>query len=172
MAREKKKVITGISHEQAQDASAAYAAAYVAKMKLEAKMNEEINRIRSKYQDNITKLEDAKAENYEVLHVYASEQKDTWGNVKSIELLHTRIGFRTGMPRLKCDRSFNWTSVTALLEEYYPDYVRIVTEPNKEKLIADRDNEGFDKLCKKTHLSVVQDETFFAEPKVEELATA
>jgi len=165
--REKKKV-----SEQAQDASAAYTKAHVSLQSIEAKMNEEINKIKEKYQDKISEQEEKRDEQFVVLEVYASEQKDTWGKAKSVDMLHTRIGFRTGTPKLKCDKGFNWTSVTSLLEEHYPDYVRTVSELNKEKLIADREFDGFDKLCKKAHIAVVQDETFFVEAKVEEVATA
>lgn len=170
--RQKKKVITGVSSDNAQQASAEYANAYVQLQKIEAKMNEEINRVKSKYQDSISDLDEKKQEHYEVLEVYAREQKDNWGKAKSIDLLHTKIGFRIGMPKVKMEKGFNSTSVTALLQEHFPDYVRTVVEMNKEKLIADRDTDGFDKLCKKSHIEVIQDETFFAEPKVEELASA
>ena len=132
----------------------------------------EANKIKEEYQDKITEHEEKKAEQFDILEVFAIEQKDNWGKAKSIDMLHSRIGFRTGTPKLKCDKGFNWTSVTSLLTEHYPDYVRTVTEPNKEKLIADRDSDGFDKICKKAHVSVVQEETFFVEPKVEELQTA
>lgn len=169
--RQKKKVITNVTTEQATDASQAYTNAHVKQMKLEAKMNEEINRIKSKYQDEMTELQEAKDEQYDVLEAFAKEQKDNWGKMRSIELLHTKIGFRIGTPKVKCDKGFNWTSVTSLLEEHYPAYVRTVVEPNKEMLIADRESEGFDKLCKKAHIEVVQEENFFVEPKVEELAT-
>jgi len=170
--REKKKVITNVTQEQAQDASAAYTKAHVSLQSIEAKMNEEINKIKEKYQERITAQEDIKEAQFAVLEVYATEQKETWGKAKSIDMLHSRIGFRTGTPKLKLDRGWNWTSVTDILNENYSDYVRTVLEPNKEKLIADRELEGFDKICKKAHIAVVQDETFFVEPKVEEVATA
>lgn len=170
--REKKKVIVNVTSEQAQDASAAYTKAHVALQSIEAKMNEEINKIKEKYQDKISEQEEKREEQFTVLEVYATEQKDNWGKAKSIDMLHSRIGFRTGTPKLKCDKGWNWTSVTDILNESYADYVRTVTEPNKEKLIADRDTDGFDKLCKKAHITVVQDETFYVEPKVEEVATA
>ena len=170
--REKKKIISGVTTDQAQEASASYTTSYVAKMKIEAKMNEEINRIKDKYQDEITEHDEDMKEQFLVLEVYAGESKKDWGKAKSIELLHSKIGYRTGMPKLKLDKGFNWTSVTALLKEYFSAYIRTVDEPNKEKLIADRETEGFDKVCKKAHVSVVQDETFFVEPKVEELAPA
>jgi phage host-nuclease inhibitor protein Gam len=169
--RQKKKVITGVTTSQANDASESYTNAHVKQMKIEAKMNEEINKIKSKYQDEITDLQEQKDEHYDVLEAFAKEQKESWGKARSIELLHSKIGFRIGMPKLKCDKGFNWTSVTSLLQDHYPDYVRTVTEPNKEKLIADRDGDDFAKLCKKAHIEVVQDENFFVEPKVEELAS-
>jgi phage host-nuclease inhibitor protein Gam len=170
--REKKKVITGVTAEGAQEASAAYTTAHVRQMQIEAKMNEQINKIKAKYQDEITELAEEKDGHFEILEVYAKEQKDNWGKKKSMDLLNATIGFRTGTPKLKCDKGFNWTSVTSLLKEHYPDYVRTVDEPNKEKLIADRDNDGFDKICKKSHVSIVQDETFYVEPKIEEVITS
>lgn len=170
--REKKKVIVNVTSEAAQDASQGYTTSHVKLMKVEAKMNEEINRIKSKYQEEIEQLNAEKDTHFEVLEVYATEQQDSWGKAKSLDMLHTKIGFRTGTPKLKCDKGFNWVSVTSLLKEHYPDYVRTIDEPNKEKLIADRDNDGFDKICKKAHVSVVQEETFFVEAKLEELATA
>jgi phage host-nuclease inhibitor protein Gam len=170
--RQKKKVITNVTPDQASDSSRLYAEAYTSKKKIEAKMNEEINKVKAKYQEDITDLDEQMKEQYEYLNVFAAEQKENWGKKKSLEMLHTIIGFRTGTPKIKCDKGFNWTSVTELLKEHFPDYVRTVSEPNKEKLIADREEEGFDKVCKKAHIEVVQDETFFVEPKVEELQPA
>lgn len=167
--REKKKVIVNVTSEAAQDASQSYTSAHVKLMKLEAKMNEEINKIKTKYQDEIEKLSSDKDAQFDILETYATEQKENWGKLKSLDMLHAKIGFRTGTPKLKCEKGFNWTSVTTLLEEHYPDYVRTTVEPNKEKLIADRENDGFDKLCKKAHVQVVQEETFYVEAKLEEL---
>lgn len=172
MSRVKKKVIAGISRETADEAFALYADVHNELAKMEVKMNEELNKVRDKYQEKITQLEEQKEQQFEVLQVYATEQKEGWGKRKSLEMLHGKIGFRTGTHKLKCGKGFNWTSVTALLKEYFPEYIRTVEEPNKEKLIGDRENEGFDNICKKVHIKVVQDETFYVEPKVEQLQTA
>lgn len=170
--RVSKKTVSNVTLEQAQQASEQFANAQNRLAKQEAKMNEELNKVRSRYQDIVSELSDLLEEPKEILEVFAKEQQQSWGKKKSFDLLHTTIGFRTGMPKLKCDKGFNWTSVTELLSEYYPDYVRTVIEPNKEKLIGDRDTESFDKICKKTHISVVQDETFYTEVKVQQLASA
>ncbi|MFK8296741.1 host-nuclease inhibitor Gam family protein [Capnocytophaga canimorsus] len=62
---------------------------------------------------------------------------------------------------------FTWGAVTNLLKEFLPSYVRTVEEPAKDKLLADRDNEEVNTLFGKVGISVVQDETFFVEPKKE-----
>ncbi|MFJ1366650.1 host-nuclease inhibitor Gam family protein [Capnocytophaga canimorsus] len=50
---------------------------------------------------------------------------------------------------------------------FFTRYIRTVEEPAKDKLLADRDNEEVNTLFGKVGISVVQDETFFVEPKKE-----
>lgn len=108
----------------------------------------------------------------EVLETYATETFEQWGKRKSCELLHGVIGYRTGTPKIKFDKGFNSKSVTAILEEQFPQYVRTVTELNKEQLIADREEEFFAAIAKKAHVLVVQEESFYVESKSEELQDA
>ncbi len=169
MAREKKKVITNVSRELAEEAMGKFSDASNSLQNIEAKMNTEINAIRDKYQEKVTALNESKDEQMEVLEVYAMEQSPNWGKKKSMEMLHGVIGYRTGMPKIKFDKGFNSKSVVAILEENFPIYVRTVTEMDKEKLLADRDSEGFEKVIKKSHFTVVQDETFYVESKAEQL---
>lgn len=172
MAREKKKVISNVTRELAEQAMSSFAEAANEVSTIEAKMNVEIQEIRDRYQDKLNKLNEAKDEQVEVLEVYAYEQKDSWGKKKSAELLHGTIGFRTGTPKVKFDKGFNSKSVTAILKEQFPDYVRTVDEMDKEKLIANREEDGFETICKKAHIQVVQEETFFVESKAEQLQEA
>lgn len=172
MAREKKVVIANVTREQAEDAMALFADSANSLSKIEADMSAKINAIRDKYQDDITMLKESKEAQVEVLEVFATESHDQWGKKKSIELLHGIIGFRTGTPKVKFEKGFNSKSVTAILQEKYPDYVRSVVEMDKEKLIAERDTEGFAVLCKKAHIEVVQDESFYVESKAEVLQPA
>jgi phage host-nuclease inhibitor protein Gam len=172
MAREKKKVIANVTREQAEDAMAIFADAANSLGTIEAEMNGKINSIRDKYQDKITGFKEQKDAQVEVLEVFATETHDQWGKKKSMELLHGVIGFRTGTPKVKFEKGFNSKSVTAILQEKYPDYVRTVTEMDKEKLISERDADGFEMLCKKAHIEVVQDETFYVESKTEALQPA
>lgn len=172
MAREKKKVLSNITLEQAQEASELYAQAQTKLSKLEAKMNEEINKVKSKYQDDITELEEQKKEPQELLYTYAGEQKDNWGKKKSFDLLHCIIGFRTGTPKLVTDKGWTLKAVTDTAVKLYPNMVRTKAELDKEGIIAMRDTDGFDAMKKECHFDVVQDETVFVEVKKEDLQTA
>ncbi len=168
--RVKSKVYSNVSLDQAQEASRLFATAQNQLAKIEAKMNEEINKVRSRYQEQVNDLTEQTDDPKKILEAFAKEQQESWGKKKSFDLLHSVIGFRTGMPKLKCGKGFNWTSVTELLKEHFPEYVRTVDEPNKELLISDREDEKFEAISKKVHISVVQDETFYVEPKVQEVA--
>jgi phage host-nuclease inhibitor protein Gam len=68
---------------------------------------------------------------------------------------------------LKTLKGFTWASVTNLLREFLPDYIRKTEEAAKDKILADRDCENVKENLSKVGLSVVQDETFYVEPKKE-----
>ena len=170
--RVKKKVVAFVSLEQAQDASELFAKQLNKLDKIEAKMNEEINKIRSKYQDEITELKESLEEPQETLRVYAEEQRTNWGKKKSVELLHTVIGFRTGTPKVTKQKGFSWEAVTELAVKLYPQFVRTKSELDKEGIIAMSSEDGFNTIKQQLFIDVVQDETFYVEAKKEELAPA
>jgi phage host-nuclease inhibitor protein Gam len=170
MGRERKKVINNVTLEQATTASESYSNAHVKQMKLEAKMNEEINKVKSKYTDDLDKLTEEKTEHFETLQVYAQEQKDTWGKKKSTELLHTVIGFRTGTPKVVKDKKFTWDGITEIVSKVFPNLIRTKSELDKEAVIAISKSEfEFKDIKDKCYIDVVQDETFYVEPKLEEV---
>lgn len=170
ITRTKKKVLTNISLEQAQEASERYAINSTKLSKLEARMNEELNKIKSKYQDDITDLEEALEEPRDLLYAFAAEQKENWGKRKSMELLHCVIGYRTGTPKVITDKGWTLKAVTDTVAKLYPSLVRTKLELDKESIIAMRDEDGFSTLKKECHLDVVQDETVYVDVKKEEIA--
>lgn len=172
MTRIKKKVISNVTLEQAQEASELFAQTTNKLDKIQAKMNEEINRTKSKYQDQITDLQDSLEEPQEILKVFADEQQESWGKKKSMELLHCVIGFRTGMPKVVKAKGFSWDAVTELAAKLFPHLVRTKSELDKDSVIVLSKEDGFDEIKKGCFIDVVQDETFFVEAKKEELQTA
>lgn len=171
MTRIKKKVIANVTLEQAQEASELFATTSTKLAKVEAKMNEEINRVKSKYQDEITELHETLEEPQEVLQVFADEQKSDWGKKKSMELLHCTIGFRTGTPKVDKSKKFTWDAVLELMKKnkLFKPFVRTKDEINKEAILAEKNEETLKLLKEECYVEIKQDESFYVEVKKEEV---
>lgn len=168
MARTKKTVVSGISREQAEQAFAEFAAADAKVNNLTSKMDIEMTRIREKYADQLAELSDVKEKNFEVMQAFATEHKDElFAKKKSLESAHGVFGFRTGTPKLKNLKGFTWAAVTNLAKELLPGYIRTSEELAKDKLLADRELPEVAAIMPKIGVQVVQDETFYVEPKKE-----
>lgn len=169
--RAKKILITNVSHSDAEQSMAVFAQCNTRLKLIESRMEEEKHQIDSRYMEEITRLKDSMEEQLNMLQVYGQQYKDNWKG-KSFALLHGKIGFRTGNPKLVKDKKFTWDAVTELLKKAFPAFVRISYEINKEALIAYRDQEEFGKVKESCYVDVVQDETFFVEANEEELSVA
>ncbi len=166
--REKKVVVAGVSRDKFEQAFADYAAADARFQNIATKMDMEITRIREKYQDALAGLQTVKENAFELMQVFATENKtEMFSKRKSIETAHGTAGFRTGTPKLKLLKGFTWGAVTNMLREFMPAYLRLTEEPAKDKLLADRDMPEVAEQFAKIGIAVVQDETFFVEPKKE-----
>lgn len=168
MARTKKTILSGISREQAEQAFADYAGADAKVQHLTSKMDLEMTRIREKYAEQLAELNETKEKNFDILQSYAMENKDElFAKRKSLESAHGTFGFRTGTPKLKNLRGFTWAAVTNLVKELLPGYIRTSEELAKDRLLADRALPEVAEMFPKIGVQVVQEETFFVEPKKE-----
>ena len=168
MARTKKTVVSGITREQAEQAFADFAAADAKVQNLTSKMDIEMTRIREKYADQLAELSATKEKNFDIMQAYAIENKEElFSKRKSLESAHGVFGFRTGTPKLKNLKGFTWAAVTNICKELLPQYIRTTDELAKDKLLADRDNPEVAEFFPKIGVQVVQEETFYVEPKKE-----
>ena len=167
--RQKKTLIQGISQEQANEAFASYAKADAQIQKINAEIELQCARIREKQADRLSQLDAEREQAFDVLQAFAVEnQAELFAKKKSLDMAHGTIGFRTGTPKLKTLKGFTWASVLQMVREFLPGYVRTSEEVAKDKLLADRDEEGMTDKMAKCGITVAQDETFYVEPKKEE----
>ena len=167
--REKKIINTGETRESAEDAFGAYAKADAQSAKITADIELQCAKIREKYANKLAELEGEKEKAFDTLQAYATEnQAELFTKKKSLEMTHGVIGFRTGTPRLKTLKGFTWASALQLVKECLPGYLRQTEEIAKDKLLADRDVENIVPQMNKCGIPVVQDETFYVEPKKED----
>jgi len=146
-----------------------YARLVIERDALAAEMDERLRQIRVEYEDRLADLSaDADVE-FDMVADWAARNPEPFGVRKSMVLTHGTIGYRTGMPKLKTKKGLTWSSVLLLLTQLKRfEYIRTKTEPDKDKLLADRQKlgkDGLDEMC----VRVVQDETFYLEPKREEV---
>ena len=167
--RIKKTVHSGITRDEAERAFSEFASADAKVQSITAKMDQEMTKIRDKYASELAELEETKNRNFDIVQTYATENKEElFSKRKSVESIHGVFGFRTGTPKLKTLKGFTWPAVVKLCEEFLPNYIRTTYEVAKDKLLADRDQEEVNGLFEKVGIQVVQDETFYLEPKKED----
>ena len=161
--------MAGITREQAEAAFAQYAKADAKIQKIQATMDLEQTKIREKYADVLAELTKDREQQFDMMQAFATENKDAlFSKRKSVESAHGIFGFRTGTPKLKTIRGITWAGALAVIKLLLPSYIRTTEELAKDKLLADRENDGMDEYFKQAGIYVDQDETFFVEPKKED----
>ena len=181
--RQKKTVIQGVTRETADQAFADYAKADARISKINAEIELQCAKTREKHQAELTTLTTERDQAFDTLQAFATEnQAELFSKKKSLDMAHGTIGFRTGTPKLKTLKGFTWASALELVKSFLPSgYIRTSEEVAKDKLLADRDMEEiavFDQgeshivtmkdAMTKCGIQVVQEETFYVEPKKEE----
>jgi phage host-nuclease inhibitor protein Gam len=161
-------VLKDITPTQAEEAFADYATANSFIKKKTAEMELQITKVREKYQSDLAdQVKILEAKNA-VLMQYALENEQLFDKKKSIDLTHGTIGFRTSTPAIKALKGFTLKSAAVLIKEFMGlKYIRTVEEINREAIIADREDSKVTDLFPKCGIEVVQNETFFVEPKEE-----
>ena len=179
--RKKKVIITGVSREAADEAFATYAKSDAQVQKINAEIELQCAKIREKYADKLSVLTTEKDKAFDTLQAFATEnQAELFSKKKSLDMAHGTIGFRTGTPKLKTLKGFTWASALELVKEFLPDYVRQTWDIAKDKLLADREStvqepgnplgpgKSMYERMAKCGIQVVQEETFYVEPKKED----
>jgi phage host-nuclease inhibitor protein Gam len=167
MAKRTKKAVYVMDREKAAEAFAEFAKQDAQLENVQSKMDLEITKIREKYQDKLDELNGEKAMAFDKLKAYAESNPEDFGKKKSIDFTHGVLGFRTGTPTVKAEKGHTWKSVLQLIKAFKPDYVRTKEEANKELILSDREKEGSLELFKKIGVKIEQKETFYVEPKKE-----
>lgn len=137
-----------------------------------ATMDKRITEVRADYEAQLADAEQQRAAMVESVRRWAEANPEDFGKLKSLDLLHGVIGWRTSTPALKTLSGWTWDRVLEKLKSAatYSGFVRIKEEVDKASILAQRDNLLPEDL-RQMGVRVVQDETFFVEPKLTEVDT-
>ena len=165
--RVKKAAKTAKTREEIEGVMSDYATAESKYQKLTASMELAITAIRDKNEAELTELKSMINEKVDDLQLFAETNPDLFEKVKSLDMVHGSIGFRTGTPKLKLLRKLTLKDVLILIKKKLPNYIRVKVELSKDKLISDREKKEVNKHFDYCGIEVVQEETFFVELKKE-----
>jgi phage host-nuclease inhibitor protein Gam len=138
---------------------------------LTARMNEEMARVRARYEDDLNGLAAQGKDLTDRLQAWSDAHPEAFASRKSVALMHGLIGYRTGMPTLKTLRGVTVEKVIAVLRMTAPQYIRREEKLDKEAILADREALGEENL-RTMGLTVDQAVRFFAEPEKEKARAA
>jgi phage host-nuclease inhibitor protein Gam len=148
-------------------------AAEVAGLKLEevrlaAELDARIRLAREQLEPRLAEVRAAITAQTAAAREWAEANRAAFQGRRSLELPEAFLGWRAGQPALKPLEGCAWEDVVARLKilPAMRDYLRVREEPNKLRLLADRVALGEDGLSA-LGLRVVQDDSFFLEPRLE-----
>jgi phage host-nuclease inhibitor protein Gam len=129
---------------------------------LRAELDGEVTAVRQKYEGRIDALAKQLEQKSGLLQQWAEASPEEFAERKSIDFLHGRLGFRTGNPKLKTLAGWTFDRVLGVIDALF---VRVKRDLDKETILS-----AYAAL-RAVGLRVVQEETFFVEPKLEEKAS-
>lgn len=168
--RKSESAAASITELQFQEALREYSANDIYLTALGAELDEEIQVIREQYEADIELLTKKNDLLFATIKGYCLANKDSLlpGKTRSFDTMYGVLGFRRSTPSLKLAKGVKWEQVVERLKEQgLVDYVRTVEEPNKEKLLSDRETEAVAGKLAGLGVSVSQEDKFFIELKKE-----
>jgi phage host-nuclease inhibitor protein Gam len=121
--------------------------------------------IRQRYEADLVALDEQIDARVRVAHEYCDAHPEMFPkDRKSLDLQHAVVGYRTGTPAAKPMRGWKWDAILAAIKaRKWLQFIRTKEEADKEALIAARDTHPLETVG----VQIVQEETFFVEPKLE-----
>lgn len=131
-----------------------------------ANRDAEVLAINAKYEGNLASCAQAIKQKSDALRVWAESNPEEFPTGrKSLDLVSGALGFRTGMPTLALlSRAWTWEKVTEAVCRHLPNFIRNKAEVDRGAILGQRVELAF--ILSKCGLKVMQDKSFFIEPKL------
>lgn len=142
----------------------------LARKKQEADMDLAITKVREGYEKIMAVADQQITEKSAIARAWAEAHPSEFKGLKTLEMVHGYVGWRTGQHQLKLLSGWTWKKVLTAMQDarkVWGLWIRQVDEVNREKIIADRASMSSDAL-RSIGCKLVQDESFFIDPKIED----
>lgn len=125
------------TREELESVMGEYAAQVLERDRLTVKMEQEIAAVRVRYENEIGMCVVIGDGLFDDIQAWATLHPDEFGARKSLDLLHGRIGFRTGTPAVRQVSGVKAEHSVELLCDSGRGWTRVKTEIDKERILAD-----------------------------------
>jgi phage host-nuclease inhibitor protein Gam len=159
------------SRAQADDTLRQIAELTLRRNAISIELDQKITAIKDILGRDITDTQKVLEEKTELIRAWAEANPTEFNGLKSLDTTHAVIGWRTGQPTLKTLAGWTWDRVLEKiksLRDLAILYVRTKEEVNKQAIITDRELIAPEQL-RDLGLKILQEESFFIEPKLEQL---
>lgn len=161
------------SREDLEAAMGEYARAALALEGAKVEMEARLQEAREEFEARLPVLKTAAEAAFKPLELWARRHPEQFAQRRSLELVHGRIGFRTGQPRVSLRRGTDEEALCrAMRLGGAAEFVRERLEIDREAAIrafaaADADAAARQRVLSNWGVRVSQTERFFAEPREE-----
>lgn len=160
--RTKKKIVTPPSQCELSEVMKQFAEASSHIKALEAEEELQLLALRQEFEEKSRHLLEQRQNALEKLEAFGLHNRDElFSHKRSLELNHGVIGFRTGTPKVSKPRSITWGKVIEILHKSNSAFLRTKHEVDKDKILANRNDEQLMQELEDLGIKVVQEETFF-----------
>lgn len=173
MSKRQKRAVKPVpSKKEAQEALKAYAEANSKLKEIEGELEQKLQAVRDEYAQEIEKLNTEKDECFDLVEHFSNENKEElFRSKRSLDWVHCHFGYRTGNKKVSAVKGFTQKASLELAQDFgMEEFLRINPQLNKQAIISAWDDEEQRKKVEKIKLEVTQEETFFIDPKEEELS--
>lgn len=169
--RIKKTAGTAVTRDQAEALVGSLRELAIEEQELLAEKNEQLKSIEEEYSQDLSRIAMQRKLLLPQIEAWAEANPAEFGQRKSLEFTHGTIGFRTGMPKLVMIKRIpgGWKGALDLVMKFLPAFIRNAPEIDKEALIGQRDDPDLVAGLKLCGLKVDQSESFFVEPKLDQV---
>lgn len=145
------------------------------KEKLIAERDQKVAELSKPYDRQISELLATEARNLELMEGWADANRPEFGEVKSLVVAGHTVGWRLGNWKTALKSKTRWADVMASLKDWFQgrssakqaaakEWIRVKEEPDKERMIQDRNDDTRLALLTELGVEIVQDETFYFAP--------
>ena len=130
-------------------------------------MDTELTRVRERYEADLGRIAETNQAKLKLAQDWCDTHPDSFPKGRrSLEPVHAVVGYRLGTPKVRLLRGWKLAAVVAAVKRRLPEYLRVKEELDKERILSEhKPGERIESIG----VEVMQEESFFVEPKLEEL---